>query len=98
MSETNNCSRCGAALAATSPGGHCVSCLLQLALAAEPLSEHKKVAEVSSAVEPGARIGRYHLLEQIGEGGCGVVFLAEQFEPVRREVAIKVIKPGMDSR
>ena len=42
-------------------------------------------------------IGRYHLLEKIGEGGCGSVFRAEQHEPVRREVALKVIKLGMDT-
>jgi serine/threonine protein kinase len=43
-------------------------------------------------------IGPYKLLEQIGEGGFGVVFLAEQTEPVRRKVALKIIKPGMDTR
>lgn len=48
--------------------------------------------------ESGARIGRYTLVQQLGEGGCGVVYLAEQQEPVRRPVAIKIIKPGMDSR
>src|SRR5205085_10959300 len=47
---------------------------------------------------PGAVIGPYKLLEQIGEGGFGVVFMAEQQHPVRRKVALKVIKPGMDSR
>ena len=47
---------------------------------------------------PGTVIGPYKLLEQIGEGGMGVVFMAEQTEPVRRRVALKVIKPGMDSR
>ncbi|MBN9692485.1 MAG: protein kinase [Verrucomicrobia bacterium] len=47
---------------------------------------------------PGERIGRYKLLEVIGEGGCGVVYMAEQEEPVRRRVALKIIKPGMDSR
>jgi serine/threonine protein kinase/tetratricopeptide (TPR) repeat protein len=46
----------------------------------------------------GHRIGRYKLLQQIGEGGCGVVFMAEQEEPVRRRVALKIIKPGMDTR
>ncbi|MFI4898406.1 MAG: protein kinase [Phycisphaerales bacterium JB059] len=45
----------------------------------------------------GARIGPYRLLEQIGEGGFGVVYAAEQVEPVRRRVALKVIKAGMDS-
>jgi serine/threonine-protein kinase len=43
-------------------------------------------------------IGPYHLLEPIGEGGFGVVFMAEQQQPVRRKVALKVLKPGMDSR
>ena len=46
----------------------------------------------------GDRIGRYKLLQQIGEGGCGVVFMAEQEEPVRRPVALKIIKPGMDTK
>src|SRR5262245_50185227 len=48
--------------------------------------------------KPGDRIGRYLLLEQIGAGGCGVVFLAQQEEPVRRQVALKVIKLGMDTK
>jgi serine/threonine-protein kinase len=47
---------------------------------------------------PGTVIGPYKLLEPIGEGGFGVVFLAEQQQPVRRQVALKVLKPGMDSR
>ena len=47
---------------------------------------------------PGAVIGRYKLLEQIGEGGCGVVYQTEQAEPVKRRVALKVIKVGMDTR
>jgi serine/threonine protein kinase/WD40 repeat protein len=46
----------------------------------------------------GDRIGRYKLLQRIGEGGCGVVYMAEQEEPVRRRVALKVIKLGMDTR
>jgi serine/threonine protein kinase len=47
---------------------------------------------------PGTVIGPYKLLEQIGEGGFGVVFMAQQQHPVRRKVALKVIKPGMDTR
>src|SRR6516165_4694528 len=46
----------------------------------------------------GSLVGSYKLLEQIGEGGCGVVYLAEQTEPVHRRVALKLIKPGMDTR
>jgi tetratricopeptide (TPR) repeat protein len=47
---------------------------------------------------PGTIIGRYKLLEQIGEGGFGVVYMAEQQEPIRRRVALKIIKLGMDTR
>src|SRR5579871_3904355 len=50
------------------------------------------------AEEPGTLIGPYKLLEQIGEGGMGLVFMAEQTRPLRRRVALKVIKPGMDTR
>jgi serine/threonine protein kinase len=50
------------------------------------------------AERPGMVIGPYKLLEQIGEGGFGIVFLAEQQEPIRRKVALKVLKPGMDTR
>jgi len=46
----------------------------------------------------GDTIGRYKLLQQIGEGGCGVVYMAEQAEPVRRRVALKIIKLGMDTK
>jgi len=46
---------------------------------------------------PGSVIGPYKLLQQIGEGGMGVVYMAEQQEPVRRKVALKIIKPGLDS-
>src|SRR5437762_3622752 len=46
----------------------------------------------------GMRIGRYKLLEQIGEGGMGTVWIAEQTQPVRRKVALKLVKLGMDSR
>src|SRR5215471_12217673 len=53
---------------------------------------------VPIAERPGTVIGPYKLMEKIGEGGFGLVFVAEQVEPVRRKVALKVIKPGMDSR
>jgi len=56
--------------------------------------------DLDSAIteQPGARIGHYKLLEKIGEGGFGVVFMAEQVEPVVRRVALKIIKSGMDTR
>jgi serine/threonine protein kinase/tetratricopeptide (TPR) repeat protein len=64
------------------------------ALPAAPRSDPGDV----SAEAAGTRVGPYTLLEQIGEGGMGTVWMAEQQEPVRRKVALKVIKPGMDSR
>jgi WD40 repeat protein/serine/threonine protein kinase len=53
---------------------------------------------LTSGEKAGDRIGRYKLLQQIGEGGCGVVYMAEQETPVRRRVALKVIKVGMDTK
>ena len=58
----------------------------------------EEVQQAGAIEKPGDWIGRYHLLHQIGEGGWGVVFLAEQKEPVHRQVALKVIKPGMDTK
>ena len=66
----------------------------------EESSEHltPRMASTVPIEEAGNRVGRYKLLQQIGEGGCGVVFMAEQEAPVRRLVALKVIKPGMDTK
>src|SRR5262249_42053958 len=55
-------------------------------------------AEPAVGERPGTVIGPYKLMEQIGEGGMGLVFVAEQSQPVRRKVALKVLKPGMDTR
>src|ERR1022692_4982963 len=57
-----------------------------------------KSAPLSALEKAGDQIGHYKLLQQIGEGGCGVVYMAEQEEPVRRRVALKVIKLGMDTK
>ena len=57
------------------------------------------VAAVPGVSEgPGTQVGRYQLLKHIGEGGFGAVYLAQQTEPVTRQVALKILKPGMDSR
>jgi serine/threonine protein kinase len=62
------------------------------------LGDHGAHALAPPGESPGSRIGPYKLLQQIGEGGFGVVFMAEQEHPVRRRVALKVIKLGMDTR
>src|SRR5687767_9363032 len=73
-------------------------------LAAPAAGSPERPADADATVErplregPGTAIGPYKLLQQIGEGGMGVVFLAEQTRPVRRQVALKVIKAGMDTR
>src|SRR5881275_2155986 len=51
-----------------------------------------------SGVTPGVIIGPYRLVRQLGEGGMGVVYHAQQHQPIRRDVALKIIKPGMDSK
>jgi serine/threonine protein kinase/Flp pilus assembly protein TadD len=64
----------------------------------DPKDTDRTLEEIKISECPGTVIGPYKLLEQIGEGGFGVVFLAEQTRPVRRKVALKVLKPGMDTR
>jgi len=64
----------------------------------EPVAPVAPVERSAPAEKSGDTIGRYKLLQQIGEGGCGVVYMAEQEEPVRRRVALKVIKLGMDTK
>src|SRR5262245_34706220 len=59
---------------------------------------NRSALELATAEQPGDWIGRYKLLQKIGEGGCGVVFMAEQDQPIRRKVALKVIKLGMDKK
>ncbi len=70
------------------------------ALVPTPLSTESITASIGPSLGPGlgVMVGRYKLLQALGEGGCGVVYLAEQEEPVKRRVALKVIKPGMDSK
>ena len=76
-----------------------VSCACLEDLAAAPPGTGGAVqTSLVPAEKPGDRIGRYKLLQEIGEGGCGVVYMAEQEEPVRRRVALKVIKLGMDTK
>ncbi len=66
----------------------------------QDFSLHDQLAATEDAVQerPGETIGPYKLLQQIGEGGMGVVFMAEQTTPVKRRVALKIVKPGMDSK
>src|SRR5215468_6791739 len=72
-----------------------------LAIETETLAKRTTAASEGDRLvseRAGDLIGRYKLLQPIGEGGCGVVYMAEQQEPVRRRVALKVIKLGMDTK
>ena len=94
MSE-RTCSTCGAPLGVDTPAeGLCPDCLFDLALGCGDESE-ETLADDETATE---QIGPYRLLRKLGEGGMGVVHLAEQQEPVRRQVALKLVKLGMDTK
>jgi serine/threonine protein kinase/TolA-binding protein len=106
MVEPKQCPHCGAKLSDDGPGGACPACLISLA-DPEPAQQDALPSGVGASTEvlpepltegPGSRIGRYKLLQQIGEGGCGIVYMAEQEEPIHRRVALKVIKLGMDTK
>jgi Tol biopolymer transport system component/serine/threonine protein kinase len=99
MAPAEHCHRCGTALDETGPLERlCARCLLTLALNTtdRPTStvSPESVASGRDVPEP---IGPYRLLSKLGEGGMGVVYLAKQTAPLRRRVALKVIKRGMDS-
>jgi serine/threonine protein kinase len=97
MAGGSRCDECGARLAPeSSPGGLCPKCLLKLALP-ESGGEPARTRTESSARPPSRRIGPYHLHQKIGEGGMGEVWLAEQWSPLRRKVALKLIKKGLDT-
>ena len=75
--------------------------VIQESIQIAALAEEAKTSDESKRFveeQIGVQIGRYRLLQKIGEGGCGVVYMAEQKEPVRRRVALKVIKLGMDTK
>src|SRR5437667_781068 len=105
MTEARRCSDCGAELPADAPGGHCVRCILFFGLTThgdslpndEPIVQEQREA-ASLVRNAGEKIGHYRLLQPIGEGGCGIVYLADQEEPVHRRVALKIVKVGMDTR
>src|SRR5262245_8364252 len=104
MTDVRKCSRCGIALAAYAPEGLCPKCMLRGALPAgdvpSGLPGNTMVLSPADPLleKPGDYVGHYKLLEKLGEGGFGAVWAAEQKEPIRRRVALKIIKLGMDTR
>ncbi len=113
-SSIHHCKRCGEAIATASPTGLCPGCMFGGALGLERSEDFESEGSLDSAdlnhrdptlgsgeaPDPleGTRIGRYKILQRIGEGGFGLVYMAEQIESVHRKVALKVIKAGMDTK
>src|SRR5215471_9124539 len=98
MGEGRTCANCGAEIPSTVPEALCPACQAQAATVLDTAPLSTIALSLPLTEKPGDFIGRYKLLEQIGEGGCGVVYVADQVEPVRRRVALKVIKLGMDTK
>src|SRR5204863_3303678 len=82
MPSARTCPKCGAEITGAALDGLCPNCVGVLALTAELDPQVTPAAFPSVTEKPGDRIGRYKLLQQIGEGGCGVVYMAQQEEPV----------------
>src|ERR1051325_4471154 len=108
MPTERRCEKCNAVLVSFGNESLCPNCMLHEAVVLDPQPISQEGAAnaggsptggVASGIEkPGDRIGRYKLLQKIGEGGMGVVYMAEQEEPIRRRVALKIIKLGMDTK
>src|SRR6185369_7050202 len=86
-----NCPQCGEELGSGDPAGLCPKCLIAGAF------DTSRPTVPPTAPTINDDVGRYHIVRVLGEGGMGTVYLAEQREPIRRHVALKVVKLGMDT-
>ena len=95
MANKDRCFKCGAHLLESTPHDLCPKCLMKVGFE----EDADAALEESPLIEgPGTKIDHYELLELIGEGGMGLVYLAEQKKPVKRKVALKIVKLGMDTK
>jgi serine/threonine protein kinase len=92
-SNRSICPRCGAVLPAGEKGGECPSCTEDLSK--ETTATRAPLEQTRADPE---NVGPYRVLRLLGEGGMGIVYLAEQAQPLRRQVALKLMRPGLDSR
>ncbi|MBM3758325.1 MAG: hypothetical protein FJW38_30660, partial [Acidobacteria bacterium] len=92
-----NCPQCGAELQPGDPAGLCPKCLMEGAFASSMGANEVETETMDSASAGDDDFGRYRIVRPLGEGGMGTVYLAEQREPIRRPVALKVVKLRMDT-
>ena len=94
-----NCTHCEAELGSGDPAGLCPNCLIRGAFdsAIDSVESRTETLDTATAPTRDDDFGRYQIVRPLGEGGMGTVYLAEQREPIRRRVALKVVKLGMDT-
>jgi WD40 repeat protein/serine/threonine protein kinase len=92
VTAAERCPECGGPLMGGSQKGMCARCLLAAAL------RNPSTAAMGGLPVPGDWIGSYRVIRLLGEGGMGMVYLADQEQPIARQVAVKIIKQGMDTR